>query len=60
MAKKFALVWWIKEDKFGVTPVKAAKGGGDDLYVGLKTEMKFKSSRKFYDVEILNLSGSSV
>jgi len=50
-------VWWIKEDKFGVTPVKAAKGGGDDLYVGLKTEMKFKSSRKFYDVEILNLSG---
>ena len=46
MVKKFALVWWIDEDKFGAAP-------GDDLFVELETEMK--CGKKYCDMEILSL-----
>lgn len=44
MVKKFALVYWVNNDKFGTVPVTAAKNGGDTLHVGPIAQIKYGST----------------
>ena len=54
MKPKFALVSWLEDDSVGVVPLSAAKDG-EKVYPGAMLPIKFQ--RKYYDAEILKISG---
>jgi len=58
--RRFALVEWIADGSFGTMPVSAVKDATekDNQHVGMETKMRYPvKGKRFYDVEILKLSG---
>lgn len=49
------LVRWLEDEKIGIMPVTSVQKG-NDVHVGAVVPVKW-SGRKYYDAEILQLSG---